>query len=112
MSNKTRNAAGEIADPATEVMDKEVESAVEAVLEVGAIVDEALAESAAETAPSFQAEAEALLEEQETSNGARRFMRRGGIVLVTAAVAVGAGVLVAMVLRSRGSEDAEDDLPV
>ena len=109
--SKSRNGTTETIESTDESMDKAAESAVDTLLEVSAIVDDALASGSAD-APVADIIGDAIETEGEQRPSRRRRIARGGtIVLVTAAAALAAGVALAMVLRRRDSgEDAEEDL--
>ncbi len=109
--SKSRNGTTETLESTKESMDKAVESAEDARLEASAIVDDAVASDSAQAPPATEAIADDIEAEDEQQPSRRRRIVRGGtIVLVTAAVAVTAGVGLAMVLRGRGADEetAED----
>jgi phytoene/squalene synthetase len=109
--SKSRNGTTETIESTDESIDQATESAVDTLLEVSAIVDDALAGASAD-APVADVITEAIEAEDEQRPSRRRRIAKGGtIVLVTAAVAVAAGVALAMVLRRRDAgEDLEEDL--
>lgn len=109
--SKSRNGTTETIPPTEESLDQPTDSAVDTLLEVSAIVDEALASGGTE-APVADIIGDAIdIEEDDQPSRRRRVAKGGTIVLVTAAVALAAGVALAMVLRRRDSgDDAEEDL--
>jgi len=108
--SKSRNGTTETLESTAESLDTAAASALDARLD-SPLADQALAASV-EAPPVVEGITDAMEGEDKPKPSRRRRIVRGGtIVLVTAAVAVTAGVGLAMVLRARGADEgAEVDL--
>lgn len=99
MPDKTRESAVDTIEQAPEEITPDGEPTAEMIRDMSAILQETAPMTADETSDM----------ESGISNGSRRFMRRGGVLLVGAAAALGVGVLTAMVLRNRSHGDEAEE---